>query len=110
MKRMDYVEPEGPGAQPEGHESPAPSPPAALPSESQDSPHAVAPDLPKRDRRHWMPRSVKITLMIVVLFFLLEYILLPELASARRQFHQISHLNFLWLILGAILELAALLA
>jgi uncharacterized protein (TIRG00374 family) len=57
-----------------------------------------------------MPRNVKITLMIVVLFFVLEYILLPELASARRQFHQIGHLNFLWLILGLILELGALLA
>ncbi len=57
-----------------------------------------------------MPRSVKITLIIVVLFFVLEYILLPELASARREFHQIGHLNFLWLILGLILELGALLA
>ena len=57
-----------------------------------------------------MPRNVKITLIIVVLFFVLEYILLPELASARREFHQIGHLNFLWLILGLILELGALLA
>jgi hypothetical protein len=57
-----------------------------------------------------MPRNVKITLMIVVLFFVLEYILLPELASARREFHQIGHLNFLWLILGLVLELGALLA
>jgi hypothetical protein len=57
-----------------------------------------------------MPRSVKITLIIVVLFFVLEYILLPELASARREFHQIGHLNFLWLILGLILELGSLLA
>ncbi|HEX4161518.1 MAG TPA: lysylphosphatidylglycerol synthase domain-containing protein, partial [Acidimicrobiales bacterium] len=53
---------------------------------------------------------MKITLMIVVLFFVLEYILLPELASARREFHQIGHLNFLWLILGVVLELGALLA
>jgi uncharacterized protein (TIRG00374 family) len=57
-----------------------------------------------------MPRNVKITLMIVVLFFVLEYVLLPELASARREFHQIGHLNFLWLILGVILELGALVA
>jgi uncharacterized protein (TIRG00374 family) len=57
-----------------------------------------------------MPRNVKITLMIVVLFFVLEYILLPELASARKEFHQIGQLNFLWLILGVIFELGALLA
>ncbi len=57
-----------------------------------------------------MPRNVKITLMILVLFFLLEYILLPELASARKELHQLSHLNFWWLILGVLLELGALLA
>ena len=110
MKRMDDVESEEPGVQPrEGPERPA-SAPAALPSDSQVSPDAEPADPPPRVRRHWMPRSVKITLMVVVLFFLLEYVLLPELASARREFHQIGHLNFLWLILGAILELGALLA
>jgi uncharacterized protein (TIRG00374 family) len=48
--------------------------------------------------------------MILLLFFIGEYILLPELASARREFHQLSHLNFLWLVLGTLLELGALLA
>jgi hypothetical protein len=110
---MDYVEPEEPGAQPAHDLSAVPATPAALPSDSQDSPDVTPTDPsdpPPRERRHWMPRSVKITLIIVVLFFVLEYILLPELASARREFHQIGHLNFLWLILGLILELGALLA
>jgi hypothetical protein len=53
---------------------------------------------------------VKITLMVLLLFFVGEYILLPELASARKEFHQLSHLNFLWLILGALLEVGALVA
>jgi uncharacterized protein (TIRG00374 family) len=57
-----------------------------------------------------MPRNVKITLTIVVLLFLLEYILLPELASARKELHQLTHLNFWWLILGVLLEFSALLA
>jgi hypothetical protein len=57
-----------------------------------------------------MPRNVKITLMVVLLFFVLEYILLPELASARKELHQLTHLNFLWLILGVLLELSALVA
>jgi uncharacterized protein (TIRG00374 family) len=48
--------------------------------------------------------------MVLLLFFVGEYILLPELASARKEFHQLSHLNFLWLILGALLEVAALAA
>ncbi len=61
-------------------------------------------------KRRWIPRNVKITLMVVILFFVGEYILLPELASARKEFHQLSHLNFLWLILGAMLEFASLAA
>ncbi len=68
---------------------------------------------PPRKRRQllpFLPRNVKITLAVLVAFFVGEYILLPELASARREFHQLSHLNFLWLIFGALLEVAALAA
>ena len=110
---MDYVEPEEPGAQPEPASASASADAAApetLPTDSQVHTDDAASELPPKERRHWMPRNVKITLMIVVLFFVLEYILLPELASARREFHRIGHLNFLWLILGLILEFAALLA
>ena len=120
---MEYAVPEeepGVPAQEEASTAPvdssAPSDSSASPSspvssdppgESQ-TPSDVAPDPPHK--RRWMPRNVKITLMILVLFFVLEYILLPELASARKEFNQLSHLNFLWLILGVILELGALMA
>jgi uncharacterized protein (TIRG00374 family) len=110
MTRMDDGEREERVVQPRDEAFRAPAAPAAHSSESQVSPSPVTPDPRPKERRHWMPRNVKITLMIVVLFFVLEYILLPELASARRQFHRIGHLNFLWLILGVILELGALLA
>ena len=65
---------------------------------------------PPRVRRRWLPRNVKITLMILVFFFIGEYILLPELASARKEFHRLTQLNFFWLVLGALLEVAALAA
>ena len=65
---------------------------------------------PAHIKRRWIPRNVKITLMFLVLFFVGEYILLPELSSARKEFRQLGHLNFLWLILGAALELASLAA
>ena len=65
---------------------------------------------PAPARRSWLPRNVKITLMVLFLFFVGEYVLLPELASARREAHQLSHLNFLWLVLGVLLEVAALAA
>jgi uncharacterized protein (TIRG00374 family) len=63
-----------------------------------------------RGKRRWIPRNVKITVMVLLLFFVGEYILLPELASARKEFHQLAHLNFLWLVLGAMLEVSALAA
>ena len=78
-----------------------------------EQPAAEQPPAPERVRRQWLPflpRNVKITLGILLVFFLGEYVLLPELASARREFHQLTHLNFLWLIFGALLEVAALVA
>jgi uncharacterized protein (TIRG00374 family) len=74
-------------------------------SMDQAGPEGAAPV-----KRRWIPRNVKITVMVLLLFFVGEYILLPELASARKEFHQLSHLNFLWLILGALLEFASLAA
>ena len=65
---------------------------------------------PPRVRRKLLPRNVKITLMVLFLFFVGEYVLLPELASARKEFHQLSHLNFLWLVLGVLFEIGALVA
>ncbi len=75
-----------------------------------EPPQEEEPAPQPRVRRRFLPRNVKITLMVLFLFFVGEYILLPELASARREAHQLSHLNFLWLILGALLEVAALVA
>ena len=50
------------------------------------------------------------TLGVLVAFFVGEYVLLPELASARRQLHRIGQLNFFWLALGSLLEVGALVA
>ena len=71
---------------------------------------AQHPEDDVQQKRRWIPRNVKITVMVLLLFFVGEYILLPELASARREFHQVGQLNFLWLVLGAFLEVAALVA
>jgi len=122
MRRMDQAE----SRDPEQLPPPIPPPDAAAPSgpvpvplpgpavspEPQTDPAtgAASESPPHHPRRQWLPRNVKITLMVLLLFFIGEYILLPELASARREFHQLSHLNFLWLILGALLEVAALAA
>jgi uncharacterized protein (TIRG00374 family) len=83
------------------------APPAAEPAAPDAKPQQEPAPEP-RVKRRFLPRNVKIALMVLFLFFVGEYILLPELASARREAHQLSHLNVLWLILGALLEVAAL--
>ncbi len=82
------------------------------PGDDAEPPQAAPdqPPPPPRARRRFLPRNVKITLMLLLLFFIGEYILLPELASARRELHQLTHLNVLWLIVGALFEVAALVA
>ena len=69
---------------------------------------AVGPGDEPRTKRRWIPRNVKITLLVLVVFFVIEVVLPPELHSARKEIHQLNHLNFLWLILGAMLEVASL--
>jgi uncharacterized protein (TIRG00374 family) len=88
----------------------APQPQEQVAAELPSQPAAPAPPRARRQLLPFLPRNVKITLMVLLLFFIGEYVLLPELASARKEFHQVSHLNFLWLVLGALLEVAALAA
>jgi uncharacterized protein (TIRG00374 family) len=71
---------------------------------------AAGPGEEPKPKRRWLPRNVKITLMVLVIFFVIEVVLPPELHSARKEFHQLDHLNFLWLIAGAVAEIAALAA
>jgi uncharacterized protein (TIRG00374 family) len=102
-------------ASPHGEEA-APSTPEEAPAASPPGVEAEAqepepePSPQPRVRRRFLPRNVKITLMVLLLFFIGEYILLPELASARRELNQLTHLNFLWLIAGVLFEGAALVA
>jgi hypothetical protein len=69
---------------------------------------AAVPEEDPKPKRRWIPRNVKVTLMILLIFFVIEVVLPPELHSARKEIHQLGHLNFLWLILGALLEVASL--
>ena len=71
---------------------------------------AAGPGDQPRTKRRWIPRNVKITLLVLVVFFVIEVVLPPELHSARKEIHQLNHLNFLWLVLGAAVEVASLAA
>jgi uncharacterized protein (TIRG00374 family) len=71
---------------------------------------AAGPGDEPHTKRRWIPRNVKITLLVLVVFFVIEVVLPPELHSARKEIHQLNHLNFLWLVLGAAVEVASLAA
>jgi uncharacterized protein (TIRG00374 family) len=64
----------------------------------------------RRNRRRWIPKQVKWTITVVLLFFVAEYLILPEIASARRSLNLLGHVNVIWLIVGALLEAGSLIA
>ena len=101
---------EGPPTTSETAESAPAQAVVAAQSDAPPEPPPPEPVVQPRVRRKFLPRNVKIALMVLFLFFVGEYILLPELASARREAHQLSQINVVWLILGALLEVAALVA
>jgi uncharacterized protein (TIRG00374 family) len=53
---------------------------------------------------------VRWTITAVLLFFVLEYLLLPELASARKSISLLGQVNVGWLVAGVLFEAAALAA
>jgi uncharacterized protein (TIRG00374 family) len=55
-------------------------------------------------RKRWIPRQVKWAIGIVAVFFVGEYLLLPELASARKTIDLLGRVNVIWIVLGVILE------
>ena len=55
-------------------------------------------------RKRWIPRQVKWAIGIVAVFFVGEYLLLPELASARKTIDLLGEVNVIWIVLGVILE------
>jgi uncharacterized protein (TIRG00374 family) len=60
-------------------------------------------------RRRWIRPEVRYTLSAVVLLFVVEYLLLPEIASARHNIHILADANIPLLVLAVALEVGALL-
>jgi len=64
----------------------------------------------RRFRIPKLRREVRWTISIFILFFIFEYLLLPELASARRSVSVLGHVNVAYLLLAVVLEVLALVA
>ena len=63
-----------------------------------------------RLRRWWRSPPLRWTIAVVVLFFVLEYVLLPDIANARRSLDLLGRVNVIGLLVAVALEVAALLA
>ena len=61
-------------------------------------------------RRRWIPRQVKWTIVVVILFFVIVYVVLPEFASARRSLDKINDINDIGLVVAVLLEIVSLVA
>jgi len=55
-------------------------------------------------------RQLRITLSLIGLFFVFEYLLIPEIASARRSVSSLSNVNLALVLLAAVFEILAILA
>lgn len=60
--------------------------------------------------RWWRSPPLRWTVAIVVLLFILEYLLLPEIANARKSLSLLGRVNFVGLVVGVVLEVVALLS
>lgn len=64
-------------------------------------------------RPWWRPRvarQVRITITLIAMVFVVEYLLLPELASARRQVSALHDVNIYLVVLAVVFEVFAILA
>lgn len=68
------------------------------------------PAAPTDGRRRWLRPEVRYTISAVVLLFIFEYLLLPEIASARKNVKVLGQVNVWLLIVAILLEVGALMA
>ena len=68
------------------------------------------PSDPPTPKRRWIRPEIRYTLSAIVLLFLVEYLLLPEIASARHNIHILADSNIPLLVVAILFEVGALLA
>lgn len=66
-------------------------------------PHQSRHRANRRGRRR-LPRQLRWAIGVAVLFFIAEYLLLPELASATKSIALLGRVSIFWLLIGVLLE------
>jgi len=62
------------------------------------------------DRKPSRLRVVRRTIAVLLLFLVVEYLVLPQIAGVRKSISLLAHANVVFILLGALLEAAAILA
>ncbi len=70
---------------------------------------ADASPAPRR-RRHWLPRTVRHLAELLVLFFVIEYVLVPQIGGTHEAFRLLGSVNPFLPLAGLVLEALALVA
>jgi uncharacterized protein (TIRG00374 family) len=122
-ERPEPPEPPEPAEPDEPSERSERSEPVGSAGAGTDHPVAVQPDetavgldrgleraVTRTSRRFRIPREVRITIMLIVLIFVVEYFLLPEIATARKNVGLLEQVNPFLLVLATGLEILSLLA
>ena len=68
------------------------------------------PDDGKRRRRRWLPTPVRRIVKILLFVFVLEYLVLPQIAGTRKAIDVLGRVHLLYLVVGLALEAGAIIA
>lgn len=100
------------GGVPPGGAPPDGVPPGGVPAEGvPPGPQAPVAEARRARLRRWLRSPpFRLAVAVVALIFVLEYILLPDLANAKKSLHLLGGVNILGLLIGVVLEVAALVA
>lgn len=65
---------------------------------------------PTKRRRHWLPRTVRHLAELLVLVFVVEYVVVPQIGGTHKALHLIASVNPFLPVLGLVLEALSLVA
>jgi len=75
----------------------------------QEQPTSAEPAQAKR-RRHWLPRTVRHLAELLVVGFVVEYVVVPQIGGTHKAFHVLASVNPFLPVVGLVLEALSLVA
>jgi uncharacterized protein (TIRG00374 family) len=79
-------------------------------SQTSQAPQAGGSPPPTRRRRHWLPRTVRHLAELLIIGFVVEYVVVPQIGGTHAALHVLAHLNPFLPVAGLVLEALSLVA